>query len=68
MKQHPLRPFDRLRAGERRRPPDGRGAQDARLPATGVRRYPKVSAESLLDHFAVLKGIWSYKPEAPVQE
>jgi len=32
-------------------------AQAAGLPATGVRVYPRVSAEALLHHLAVLKGI-----------
>jgi hypothetical protein len=36
---------------------EGRGTQDAGLPAAGVRRLPEGERGELLDHFALLKGI-----------
>ena len=38
---------------------EGPRSRDARLPSAGVRAYPNVTAERLLEHFAVLKGITS---------
>jgi ABC-type multidrug transport system ATPase subunit len=40
----------------------------ARLPAAGFGVYPKVSAQDMLDHFAVLKGYVQRKERAEVVE
>jgi ABC-type multidrug transport system ATPase subunit len=50
----------------RRAPAEGPGARDARLPAAVVRLPPAVSAERLLEHFAVLKGLVEPGPRRDV--
>ena len=53
----------------RRPAAEGRRAQDARLPAAGVRRLSRRSApKSLLDHFALLKGIGERRARREVVE